>query len=339
MRKGATTVQNENYYTGKTVEEALNKGLEELGLTEDKVSYEVIEKEKKGLFGIGFTPAKIKIVYSVKKDGSKIAVDYVKTILDDLNINADVTFEKTSSGRYKLSVNGDNAGVLIGHHGDTLDSLQYLVNLAVNKREEDSEKGEYMNITVDVENYREKREEALRSLARRMAAKVLKYKKSVALEPMLPYERRIIHSEIQNIEGVSTNSIGVDSNRRVVIYSEEVGFQRTFERAERGEKSGRFGDRRKRDDRASNGERRSSRPAPKKRGDVVLPKIEKKPAVKIEVDEYDESDYSSTAYLREPTKRFSSFAEYESHMAELAANGGKAPEEAKNESNSDADAE
>ena len=103
------------------------------------------------------------------------------------------------------------------HYHPPLDSLQYLTNLAANKKIE-GEKREYIKVTVDVEGYRAKREETLRSLARRMADKVLRYKKSVMLEPMNPYERRIIHSEVQNIAGVATNSIGSENNRRVVIY-------------------------------------------------------------------------------------------------------------------------
>ena len=107
-------------------------------------------------------------------------------------------------------------GHLIGHHGDTLDAIQYLVNLAVNKKEENEERV-YTRISVDVENYRAKREETLRSLARRMAERVKKYRRSVTLEPMNPHERRIIHSEVQNIAGVTTVSIGQENSRRVVI--------------------------------------------------------------------------------------------------------------------------
>ena len=121
-----------------------------------------------------------------------------------------------------ITVDGEAAGVLIGHHGDTLDALQYLANLAANRKEE-GEKREYARITVDVESYRAKREEALRILARKKAHQVLKYKKSIMLEPMNPYERRIIHSEIQHMEGVETNSIGVENNRRIVIFLEEEG--------------------------------------------------------------------------------------------------------------------
>lgn len=302
-------MKKEEIFIGKTVEDALKSGLDSLGLKEENITYEVIEHEKKGILGIGASPAKIKIIYSAKKSGSEAAVEYVKTLLNDMEIEAETSFEKTTSNRYKLSINGESAGILIGHHGDTLDALQYLVNLAVNKREEEGEKGEYMNITVDVENYREKREEALKSLARRMAAKVLKYKRSVTLEPMLPYERRIIHSEIQGIEGVSTNSIGVDNNRKVVIFLEEVGFQKYMEKGERRTEKRPLKDRRSQN-KSSNDRKRD--PA------SIVTKIEKKQASKIEIDDYDDGDYSSTAYLREPTKRFSSFAEYESHMAMLA---------------------
>ena len=120
-----------------------------------------------------------------------------------------------------ICVDGEGAGLLIGHHGETLDALQYLANLAANKKQK-GEKREYVKITLDVEGYRAKREEALRALARRMAAKVVKGKKSVMLEPMNPYERRIIHSEVQGIEGVSTNSIGSENNRRVVMFLDDT---------------------------------------------------------------------------------------------------------------------
>ena len=145
-----------------------------------------------------------------------------------------------------ITVDGDAAGVLIGHHGDTLDALQYLANLAANRKEE-GEKREYARITVDVESYRAKREAALRTLARKKANQVLKYKKSIVLEPMNPYERRVIHSEIQHVEGVATNSIGVENNRRVVIYLEEEGMPTAPLKANAGgEKSGRSRNRRRR---------------------------------------------------------------------------------------------
>ena len=140
-----------------------------------------------------------------------------------MQINASVEMTAGESADTKvISIAGEGASVLIGHHGETLDSLQYLANLSANKRV-NGVKREFVKITVDVEGYRAKREETLRALARKMAQKVLKYKKSVMLEPMNPYERRIIHSEVQTIAGVSTNSIGSENNRKVVMYLDTKG--------------------------------------------------------------------------------------------------------------------
>ena len=205
--------------TAKTIEEAVALAVQELGAPDaDKIEYTVLEEPKKGLFGIGATNAKISASYTV--GGELNALEFIKTVLKDMNIIADVEMTDGENGEKRITVSGESAAILIGHHGDTLDSLQYLANLAANKRV-DGKKEPYVKITVDVEGYRAKREETLRALARRMAAKVQKYKKSVMLEPMNPYERRIIHSEIQNIEGVSTNSIGSENNRKVVIFLED----------------------------------------------------------------------------------------------------------------------
>jgi len=122
----------------------------------------------------------------------------------------------------RVLIYGEDACSLIGHHGETLNAFQYLANLAVirasKQAREAGEDADKSRVTVDIENYRAKREATLRALARRMAHKALKYRRSVMLEPMNPYERRIIHSEIQKIDGVSTNSIGAENNRKIVIY-------------------------------------------------------------------------------------------------------------------------
>ena len=206
--------------TAKTIEEAVALAVTELGApSADKIEYTVLEEPKKGLFGIGAVNAKISACYTV--GGEQNALDFINTLVKDMGIEADVAMTEGENGEKRISVTGESAAILIGHHGDTLDSLQYLANLAANKRV-DGKKGDYVKVTVDVEGYRAKREETLRTLARRMAAKVQKYKKSVMLEPMNPYERRIIHSEIQNIEGVSTNSIGSENNRKIVIFLEST---------------------------------------------------------------------------------------------------------------------
>ena len=205
--------------TAKTVELAIAKAVEELGApSADAIKYTVVEEAKKGFLGIGGKDAVITAVFG--KDGTDIAVEFLEKILEDMQIEGEITVSTRDDGDKLLTIEGKNVGVLIGHHGETLDSLQYLANLAANRKEE-GEKREFTKISIDIENYRAKREETLRALARRMADKVIKYKKSIMMEPMNPYERRIIHSEIQNIKGVATNSIGSENNRKVVIYLED----------------------------------------------------------------------------------------------------------------------
>ena len=151
------------------------------------------------------------------KEGADMSYDFVNKLISNLGINAEAHLYSCSDGTRRITIDGDDAGMLIGHHGDTLVSLQYLANLASTKKNADGVR-DHSRVTVDIEGYRAKREDTLRALARKKAAQALKNNRSVMLEPMSPYERRIIHSEIQSIEGVSTNSIGSDSNRKIVIY-------------------------------------------------------------------------------------------------------------------------
>ncbi len=204
--------------TAKTTELALADAAQQLGVAVEALEYEVIEKEKKGFLGLGAAPATVHVTYT--QNGIEIARDFVERLLADMQIEATVTLVDVDNADKQINIDGKNVGALIGHHGETMDSLQYLVNLAANQKTE-GEKRDFVKITIDIEGYRAKREEALRALARRMADRVIKYKKSVMLEPMNPYERRIIHSEVQNIKGVSTNSIGSENNRKVVIYLED----------------------------------------------------------------------------------------------------------------------
>jgi len=201
---------------GRTVEEAIEKGLKELGITADKAQHEVIENAKKGFLGFGETPAKVRVFCEV--NGGSKAVDFVKKMISDMDLDVKVTAESSDDDKeIKIVLEGESAGMLIGHHGETLDALQYLASLTANK--DDSEG--YTRVTIDIENYRSKREDTLRTLARRMASRVKKSGRNMTLEPMNPYERRIIHSEVQNIEGVSTYSVGADDNRKIVICLEE----------------------------------------------------------------------------------------------------------------------
>ena len=212
-------MKKEVVISAKSVEEAVAKAVEELGAPSvEDIEYEIVEEAKKGFLGIGATEAKINASYTLGREFE--ALEFIKKLLSDMNIEAEVEMTDGDNGEKRIAVSGESAAMLIGHHGETLDSLQYLANLAANRKIE-GEKREYAKISIDIEGYRAKREETLRTLARRMAEKVLKNKKSVMLEPMNPYERRIIHSEIQNIDGVSTNSIGSENNRKIVIYLDD----------------------------------------------------------------------------------------------------------------------
>ena len=149
--------------------------------------------------------------------GEDMSFDFITTLLSDIGLKAEAKLYSVEDGTRRITIEGEDAAVLIGHHGDTLDAIQYLANLACARKNSKGERDK-SRVTIDIEGYRKKREETLRALARRMANKAKRNKRSVMLEPMSAYERRIIHSEIQNIEGVSTNSIGSDNNRKIVIF-------------------------------------------------------------------------------------------------------------------------
>lgn len=167
-------------------------------------------------------------------DGEDLSFEFVKTLIKNLGLDATAELYSCDDGTRRISVTGEDASALIGHHGDTLDAVQYLANLASAQKNVNGERIK-SRVTLDIEGYRAKREEALRALARRMAAKALRNHRSVMLEPMTPYERRIIHSEVQGIEGVSTNSIGSDNNRKIVIYLTDKKPKELFEEEEKKE--------------------------------------------------------------------------------------------------------
>ncbi len=161
--------------------------------------------------------AEIKLTVKEVGEGEDMSFDFVKTVIADIGLDAAATLYSCDDGTRRIVVTGNDASTLIGHHGDTLDALQYLANLASARKNINGERDK-SRVTLDIEGYRAKREETLRALARRMAAKAQRNRRSVMLEPMSAYERRIIHSEVQNIEGVSTNSVGSDNNRKIVIF-------------------------------------------------------------------------------------------------------------------------
>ena len=220
----------------KSIEEAVELALEELGAKREDAQIEVIQEPAKGFLGLMAKEAIVKVtveqtgktgteekpvketVKSEKKGGvydskspAENAKDFIKDVLSAMGIEATVTAE-LKGDMVEVNLEGENMGVVIGKRGDTLDSIQYLTSLVVNQTSED-----YVKVSIDTENYREKREEVLCALAQRLASKVVRTGRKFALEPMNPYERRIIHSKLQDNEDVTTFSVGQEPYRKVVI--------------------------------------------------------------------------------------------------------------------------
>lgn len=216
--------------SAKTVEDAVKLGANQLGRPTSEVTYEIVEEAKKGFLGMFSSEATVKVIAKVtvqdkiveflNKLISDMGVDAVsKVVKIEENLGENGTLEKD----IHIDIEGKGLGMIIGRHGDVLDSLQYLCNIIAGRFPKSNEKHEYVRIILDIENYRKKRTDTLKALARRMADRVLTSGRNYTLEPMSGYERRIIHSEIQNIKGVHTYSIGADSDRRVVVaYGEET---------------------------------------------------------------------------------------------------------------------
>ena len=240
--------------SGKTEDEALAAALAELGLERDDVSVEIVERAKSGFLGIGASPAVIRVEYEVPDEpeikpdepaarearppaprrpkaekaprpppppsaapkyteGVKAETEsFLRGLLERMGVKAEITITDRDNGGLLVELSGPGMGAVIGRRGETLDAIQHLTNYAVNRGSE-----KRCHISVDAESYRAKREESLVRLAEKMAAKVVKYKRSMALEPMNSYERHVIHTALQNFEGVSTSSTGTEPNRRVVV--------------------------------------------------------------------------------------------------------------------------
>lgn len=180
----------------------------------------------------------------ISQNEMDVALDFINTMLRNMQSEAKAVQAKAPEGAVfegvypRIEIVGDKSGILIGHHGETMDAIQFLANLCVNRKTGVGGK-EFVKIVVDIENYREKREETLRALARRMAAKAIKTKRNVVLEPMNPYERHIIHAELQDMDNVDTHSVGSDENRKVVItYEGEDKVEHKSRNRRRGHRSG-----------------------------------------------------------------------------------------------------
>ncbi len=199
-------------FSAKSVEEALAIASQELQKEEKDLDYTVVEEAKKGFLGIGSSDAKI--VVKVTPSVREATYEFLSTFLRNAGIEAQIHCEEKEQGDLAYTLEGEDLGILIGHHGEVMDSLQYLLSLVTNRHGDD-----FVRVTVDIENYRAKRENTLKALARKTAARVKKTGRNVTFEPMSAYERRIIHSQAQEIEGVTTHSIGSGSERRVVMSS------------------------------------------------------------------------------------------------------------------------
>ena len=225
--------------TARTEDEAIAAALAELGMDRDDVSVEIVERAKSGFLGIGASPAVIRVSYEVPdpvvekapaapaaKPAAEVAAaevvdenpdyaairQFLSGLLERMGVKAQIEISTRENGGINVNLSGSGMGAIIGRRGETLDAIQHLTNYAVNRGSE-----KHLHISVDAENYRSKREESLTRLAEKMAEKAIKYKRSMALEPMNSYERHVIHTALQNYEGVTTSSTGVEPNRRVVV--------------------------------------------------------------------------------------------------------------------------
>ena len=204
-------------FSAKTVNDAITEACQKFVVTSDKLDYEVIEEGSSGFLGIGSKPAVIKA--RVKSSVKDTAKDFLNSVFQAMNLTVvvDINYDEVNNSM-NIDLSGDEMGVLIGKRGQTLDSLQYLVSLVVNKDVEN-----YIHVKVDTENYRQRRKETLENLAKNISYKVKRTKRPVSLEPINTYERRIIHSALQNDKYVMTHSEGDEPFRHVVVVLKKYG--------------------------------------------------------------------------------------------------------------------
>lgn len=194
---------------GKTLNEAIENGILKLGINREDAEINVIQAPSKGLFGIGNKDAIVEIKFSDSPKNK--AVEFLSDVFSKMNLDVKIDCEEKADELF-INLSGDQMGILIGRRGETLDALQYLTRLVINKGEND-----YLRVTLDTENYRSKREQTLIKLADKLASKVLRTKRSVALEPMNPFERKIIHAALQGNKNLNTYSVGEEPHRKIII--------------------------------------------------------------------------------------------------------------------------
>ena len=201
---------------GDSIDAAIAIALAQLQKERDEVTVEVLEKGKSGFFGIGAQPALVRVSYETSP--ADTAVDFLDGLLERFGVNARIECSVDDINEtININLTGENMGAVIGRRGDTLDAIQYLTSIVANKNEE-----KRWHLVLDTENYRAKRRATLERLANNTAQKAIRYKRSLALEPMNPQERRIIHAALQEVEGVSTHSVGTEPNRKVIVVPDGV---------------------------------------------------------------------------------------------------------------------
>ncbi len=194
----------------EALEVAIQNALGMINCEREDVTYELLERGKSGFLGLGGVWAKVRVYY--EELVYRKAEDFLNGIFEIMEINARAEAKQPTEDSVEVKLEGEDMGLLIGKRGETLDALQYITGLAVNR-----ETDKYVRVVVDYENYREKRKQALERLAKKIADKVIKNKRNMTLEPMAPHERRIIHASLQEYSGITTYSTGQDPNRRIVI--------------------------------------------------------------------------------------------------------------------------
>ena len=197
--------------SAKNVDDAITQATVQLGITSDQLEYEILDKGSTGVLGIGSKNAVIKARKKFSMDEN--VIEFLSSVFDAMKMTVEILVEVNEEEHsIEVELKGDDMGILIGKRGQTLDSLQYLTNLAINKHSD-----EYYKVKIDTANYRKRRKETLENLAKNIAYKVKRTKRPVSLEPMNPFERRIIHSALQNDRYVTTHSEGDEPFRHVVV--------------------------------------------------------------------------------------------------------------------------
>lgn len=199
-------------FSAKTADEALTNALIQMETTSDQIEYEVMEEEKSGILGLFSKPARIRV--RKKEEVTDVVRNFLEKTFNAMNLVVDITLDYDDiEGVINIELKGEEMGMLIGKRGQTLDSLQYLTSIVANKKKTEK----YVKIKIDTENYRQRRKETIENLARNVASKVKKTGRTAFLEPMNPYERRIIHAALQGDKYVDTHSEGEEPHRKVVV--------------------------------------------------------------------------------------------------------------------------